>query len=133
MADSIVAGWLSELDLAACISIFREEGIDSEALSCLTDDQLVQLGVKRMGDRTKVACLPTASPTSSCVTRTSLLVAKRLGQRGITLTSVPHLPRLLKARLPVTPTWPTPLTRPAFPSFEQRRWGSCPERARRRH
>jgi len=33
-----------------------QEGIDSEALAALDDSQLKELGVKRMGDRTKVAC-----------------------------------------------------------------------------
>ena len=32
----------------------RQEGIDSEALAALDDAQLKELGVKRMGDRTKV-------------------------------------------------------------------------------
>jgi hypothetical protein len=54
MADSIVAGWLVELGLNECISLFREEGIDSEALASLDESQLMILGVKRMGDRTKV-------------------------------------------------------------------------------
>jgi len=57
MADAIVAGWLADLDLGSCIATFRDEGIDSEALSCLTDEQLVQLGVRRMGDRSKVILL----------------------------------------------------------------------------
>jgi len=33
-----------------------QEGIDSEALAALDDSQLKELGVKRMGDRTKVTC-----------------------------------------------------------------------------
>ena len=33
---------------------FGQEGIDSEALAALDDSQLKELGVKRMGDRTKV-------------------------------------------------------------------------------
>jgi hypothetical protein len=58
MADSIVAGWLVELGLTECIAIFREEGIDSEALASLDESQLMILGVKRMGDRTKVERIP---------------------------------------------------------------------------
>jgi hypothetical protein len=101
MADSLVAGWLSEIGLEGVIPTFREvrcpkprlrarpwslaatppspavpallvaeagagvclmavcggfgqEGIDSEALAALDDSQLKELGVKRMGDRTKV-------------------------------------------------------------------------------
>lgn len=40
-----------------------QEGIDSEALAALDDAQLKELGVKRMGDRTKVTC-PACSPAS---------------------------------------------------------------------
>ena len=40
MADSLVAGWLTELNLTECIKTFREEGIDSEALTGLDDAQL---------------------------------------------------------------------------------------------
>jgi hypothetical protein len=54
MADSVVAGWLVELGLSECIAVFREEGIDSEALASLDESQLMLLGVRRMGDRTKV-------------------------------------------------------------------------------
>ena len=111
MADSLVAGWLSEIGLESVIATFREvamsgvycakrvlavscvhhrslllrvcsvlqqeeqhqaairrlslrpvlkfgtslqEGIDSEALAALDDAQLKELGIKRMGDRTKV-------------------------------------------------------------------------------
>eukprot|EP00281_Chroomonas_sp_CCMP1168_P014884 CAMPEP_0206212920 /NCGR_PEP_ID=MMETSP0047_2-20121206/840_1 /ASSEMBLY_ACC=CAM_ASM_000192 /TAXON_ID=195065 /ORGANISM="Chroomonas mesostigmatica_cf, Strain CCMP1168" /LENGTH=144 /DNA_ID=CAMNT_0053635023 /DNA_START=147 /DNA_END=578 /DNA_ORIENTATION=+ len=54
MADALTAGWLVELGLDDCIATFREEGIDSEALVCLEDQQLQMLGVKRMGDRTKL-------------------------------------------------------------------------------
>ena len=54
MADSLVAGWLAEIGLETIISTFREEGIDSEALAALDDSQLKELGVKRMGDRTKL-------------------------------------------------------------------------------
>ena len=54
MADSVVAGWLSELNLAHIIRTFLEEGVDVEALSKLDDAQLKELGVLRMGDRAKV-------------------------------------------------------------------------------
>eukprot|EP00291_Cryptomonas_curvata_P024174 CAMPEP_0172170434 /NCGR_PEP_ID=MMETSP1050-20130122/11261_1 /TAXON_ID=233186 /ORGANISM="Cryptomonas curvata, Strain CCAP979/52" /LENGTH=227 /DNA_ID=CAMNT_0012841607 /DNA_START=101 /DNA_END=781 /DNA_ORIENTATION=+ len=54
MSDSLVAGWLTELNLMECIKTFRDEGIDSEALTGLDDAQLKELGVNRMGDRTKL-------------------------------------------------------------------------------
>ena len=50
----MVAGWLSELNLAHIIRTFLEEGVDVEALSKLDDAQLKELGVLRMGDRAKV-------------------------------------------------------------------------------
>ena len=40
MSDSLVAGWLTELNLVVCIKTFRDEGIDSEALTGLDDAQL---------------------------------------------------------------------------------------------
>ena len=40
MSDSLVAGWLTELNLVECIRTFRDEGIDSEALTGLDDAQL---------------------------------------------------------------------------------------------
>jgi hypothetical protein len=40
MSDSLVAGWLTELNLMECIKTFRDEGIDSEALTGLDDAQL---------------------------------------------------------------------------------------------
>eukprot|EP00960_Hanusia_phi_P076249 768536-Hanusia_phi.AAC.9 len=54
MTESVVAGWLGELGLGNLIEVFEEEGIDSEALAALNEAQLKQLGVTRMGDRTKV-------------------------------------------------------------------------------
>ena len=50
-----------------------QEGIDSEALAALDDSQLKELGVKRMGDRTKVACQFSLSLFSS---RHSLFLAQ---------------------------------------------------------
>lgn len=40
-----------------------QEGIDSEALAALDDVQLKELGVKRMGDRTKVISLFFVAPS----------------------------------------------------------------------
>ncbi len=48
MSDSLVAGWLTELNLMECIKTFREEGIDSEALTGLDDAQLKVVHIKQV-------------------------------------------------------------------------------------
>ncbi|KAJ1471242.1 hypothetical protein T484DRAFT_1844919 [Baffinella frigidus] len=74
MADSVVAGWLAELNLHDLIPTFRDEGVDSVALAGLEDGQLKELGVKRMGDRTKLRAkgmgiaLPKPAAASSSAT-----------------------------------------------------------------
>jgi hypothetical protein len=45
------------------VMVVRQEGIDSEELAALDDNQLKELGVKRMGDRTKVSCITSPHTT----------------------------------------------------------------------
>jgi hypothetical protein len=54
MADAAVAGWLEEMGLEALISVFEREGVDSEALAALSNFDLKELGVTRLGDRAKL-------------------------------------------------------------------------------
>jgi len=54
MADAAVAGWLDEMGLEALIPVFEREGVDSEALAALSNCDLKELGVKRLGDRAKL-------------------------------------------------------------------------------
>lgn len=49
-----VKALLASLDLSACWPKFEEEGVDLEALIGLSDDNLKQLGVVKIGLRSKL-------------------------------------------------------------------------------
>jgi len=81
-----------------------QEGIDSEALAALDDAQLKELGIKRMGDRTKVLPLlfnpsnltrvfTASSPVHGIVELTQ--ICHSYGQKQWVSRCQPHLPARL--------------------------------------
>ena len=49
-----VAAWLDELGLTEYVPAFRDNDVDAATLSCLTEQDLVDLGVKSVGHRRKL-------------------------------------------------------------------------------